>query len=62
MYLGNYGLEKTWLDQCLKSLVSEYPSKSNMVNDTKICSDLKDSNFTIFINHWEVKCPTKSLY
>ena len=62
MYFGNYGLQKTWLDQCLKSPVSEYPSKNNMANDTKNYSDLKASNFTIFINHWEVNCPTKSLY
>ena len=62
MYFINYGLPKTWLDQCLKSLVSEYTSKSNMVNGTKHCSHLKDSTFTTFIDHWEVNCPTKSLY
>ena len=62
MYLGNYGLPKSWLDQCLKSPVSEYPSKSNMVNAPKSCSRLKGSTFTTFINHREVSCPTKSLY
>ena len=62
MYFGNYGLPKTWLDQCLKSPVSEYPSKSNMVNAPKHCSNLKNSTFTIFLDHWEVNCPTKSLY
>ena len=62
MYFGNYGLAKTWLDQCLKSPVSEYPSKSNMANGPKHCSNLKNSIFTIFIDHWEVNCPTKSLY
>ena len=61
MYFGNYGLPKTWLDQCLKSPVSEYPSKSNMANAPKPCSHLKDSPFTIFIDRWEVNCPTKSL-
>ena len=62
MYFGNYGLPKTWLDQCLKSPVSDYPSKINMTNAPKHCSHLRDSPFTIFINHWEVNCPTKSLY
>ena len=61
MYFGNYGLPKTWLYQCLKSPVSEDPSETNMANAPKHCSHLKDSRFTIFINHWEVNCPTKSL-
>ena len=59
MYFGNYGLPKTWLDQCLKSLVSECPSKSNMANARKHCSHLKHSSFTTFIDHWEVNCPKK---
>ena len=50
------------IDQCLKSHVSKYPSKSNMANVPKHCSNLKDSPFTTFIDHWEVNCPTKSLY
>ena len=54
MYFGNYGLPKTWLDQCLKSSVSEYPSKSNIVNAANHCSNLKDSPFAILIDHWEV--------
>ena len=62
MYFGNYGLPKRWLDQCLKSPFSEYPSKRNMINAPKHCSNLKDSPFTIFIDHWTVNCPTKSLY
>ena len=36
MYFQNYGLPKTWLDQGLKSPVSEDPTKSNMVNAPKI--------------------------
>ena len=44
MYLQNYGLPKTWLDQCLKSPVSQDPTKSNMVNASKICSNLKDTS------------------
>ena len=42
MYFQNYGLSKTWLDQCLKSPVSQDPTKSNMVNAPKSCSNLKD--------------------
>ena len=61
MYFGNYGLPKTLSDQCLKSPVSEYPSKSNMVKAPKHCSNLKDSIFTIVMDHWEVNCPTESL-
>ena len=61
MYFGNYGLPKRWLDQCLKSPVSECPSKSEIGNAPKHCSYLKDSPFTTFIDHWKVNCPTKSL-
>ena len=43
MYFRNYGLPKTWLDQCVKSPVSEDPTKSNMVNALKHCSNLKDT-------------------
>ena len=62
MYFGNYRLPKTWLDQCLKSLFSQYLPKNNMLNAPKHCSHLKDSTFAILIDHWEVNCPTKSLY
>ena len=61
MYFRNYGLPKTWLDQCLKSPVPEDPTKSNMVNAPKHSSNLVDTSFTIFINHWEVNSLTKSL-
>ena len=44
MYFRNYGLPKTWLDQCLKSPVSEDPTKSNMINVLKDCSNLKDTS------------------
>ena len=40
MNFGNYGLPKTWLDQCVKTPVSEYPSKINMGNVPKHCSNL----------------------
>ena len=56
MYFQNYGLRKTWLDQCLKSPASEDPSKSNMVNAPKHCSNLKDSSFTIFNDNLECNC------
>ena len=61
MYFRNYGLPKTWLDQCVKSPVSEDPLKSNMVNAPKHCLNFKDSPFTIFISNWEDNCFTKSL-
>ena len=44
MNFRNYGLSKTWLDQCLKSPVSEDPTKSNMVNVPRHCSNLKDTS------------------
>ena len=62
MYFGNYGIPKTWLDQWLKSPFSEDPSKRNMVNAPKHCSNLKNSTFTNFVDHWEVNCGTKRLY
>ena len=57
----SHELPNTWLDQCLKSPVSEHRSKSNMLNAPKHCSNLKDTSFTIFINHCESNCFTKSL-
>ena len=60
MYFRNNGLPKTWLHQSLKSPVPEYPSKNNMVNAPKHCSNLKNSSFTIFIVHWEGNYLTKS--
>ena len=44
MYFRNYGLPNTWLDQSLKSPFSEDPTKSNMVNAPKHCSNLKDTS------------------
>ena len=65
MYIRNYGLPKTWLDQCVKSPVSEHPSKSNMLSAQKHCSNLKDSPFTIFINNLEgnalIKTPVSDM-
>ena len=36
--------KKTWLDECLKSLVSDDPTKSNMVNAPKHCANLNDTS------------------
>ena len=44
MYFRNYGFPKTWLDQCLKSPVSQDPTKSNMLKAPKHCSNLKDTS------------------
>ena len=44
MCFQNYGLPKTWLDECLKSLVSDDPTKSNMVNAPKHCAYLKETS------------------
>ena len=61
MYFWNYRLPKTWLDQCLKSSVSEDSPKDDMANIWKHCWNLNDSTFTIFINHCEGNCVEKSL-
>ena len=49
MYLRNYGLPSTLLDQYLKSPVSEDPTKSNMINAPKHCSNLKDTSLPYLI-------------
>ena len=35
MYFPNYGLGNMWLDNCVKSPVSEDPSRNKMPNRTK---------------------------
>ena len=37
-----------WLDKCLKSPVSEHPSKVNMLKGPKHCLNLGDSSFIDF--------------
>ena len=37
MRFGSYGLQKPWLEKCLKRPVAVDPSKSNMVNGLKHC-------------------------
>ena len=53
MYFRIYRLEKACLDNCLKSPVSEDPSRSNMVNGPKHCWNLNASTFTILIDNSE---------
>ena len=53
MYFQKYGLQKRGLDNCLKSFLSDDPSRSNMVNKPKHYCNLNDSTFTIFIYHCE---------
>ena len=47
MYFWKYGLRTTWLDNRLKSAVSEYPSTSYVVNTPKHLVNLYDSTFII---------------
>ena len=51
MYFRNYRLEKTWLDKCLKSCVSQDSSTDNMANGSKHCCNVYDNTFTRIINH-----------
>ena len=44
---------KTLLNECLKSLVSEDPSTSNMVRGAKHCRNMNDTTFTILIDQCE---------
>ena len=50
MYFWTYGLQKTWLDKCLKSPLLEDTSTSNMVSGPKHCWNLNDGAFIIFID------------
>ena len=50
MYFWTYGLQKTWLDKCLKSPLSDDASTSNMVNGPKHCLKLNDSALIIFFD------------
>ena len=53
---------KTWLDKCLKSLVSEGPFKINMINVSKHCWNLHHNTFFIFMNHCQRNWVGKSLF
>ena len=62
MYFRNYGLQKTWLDICLKSPVSDDPLTGNMVNGIKHCCNLNDRTITIFSDYFEGNLVQKSLF
>ena len=51
LYFPNYGLRKRGEINVLKIPVSEDPSRSNMVNVPKHCSNLHHSTLIIFIGH-----------
>ena len=51
MYFWTYGRQKTWLYICLKSLTSEDPLGSNVVNGPKHCWTRNSRTFTIFSDH-----------
>ena len=48
-----YGLQKTWLDKCLKSPVSEHRSTVDMLKRPKHYYNLHGSTFIIFSHHSE---------
>ena len=50
MCFRNYGLQKSWLDKCLKMLVSQDLSISNMLNVLKHSLILHNSTFKIFVD------------
>ena len=52
---------KTWVDQCLKSPISEDASTRNRVNVPKHCWNLHHSIFIMFIGHWKRNYVRKSL-
>ena len=53
MYFQNYRLRKLWLGKCLKSPVSEDPSKNSMVIESEIYRNLYHSTFSLFIDQCE---------
>ena len=44
---------ETWPDKCLKSSISNIPSRCNMVKVPKHCGSLHHSTFLIFIDHYQ---------
>ena len=53
---------KTWLDICVKSPASDYPSKRKMVNGCQLCLNLSDSTCGIFIAQRGGNLVAKSLF
>ena len=37
MYFRKHGLQKAWLDKCLKRPVADDPSRRNMVKGPEVC-------------------------
>ena len=52
---------KTWLDNCLKRLVSDDPFTRNIINVSKHCWNLHHSTFIIFLSHYQRNWVGKSL-
>ena len=61
MYFWTYGLRRSWLDKCLKSLVSDGLWTINMVHALKTRWKLNESTFTLFIDRYERNSVAKSL-
>ena len=51
MYIRSYRIEKRRIDKYLKSAVSRYPWKRNMVKALKHISDHHGGSFMILIDH-----------
>ena len=62
MYLQMYPLQKTWLDKCPKSRVSQDASTDNITNGSQNSCNLNESTFTIFINNCGGNYVGKSLF
>ena len=62
MYFQNYGLRKKWLDEYLKSPLTEDPKASNMVKRPKNICNLDGSTFTIFIDRCKRNWVGKSFF
>ena len=62
MYFLKDRLPKTWLDEWLKSRVSEYPKTDNKENASKHCSNLNDTTFTILFIYCEASCIGRSFF
>ena len=61
MYFGNCRLPRKWLDECLKSLVSEHHSTANMLSGPKYCWHLQDGTLIKFFCHSEGNGVAKTL-
>ena len=62
MYFLKYRFRKTGLDKCLKSHVSEDPSRDNMAKGSKDCCNLNGGTFTKIVNHSGADYVGKSLF